>query len=515
MTRPRRTPGRGPWALVALGLAVFAAGVLYGHLSPGTYQDDDVDRYYMSRQALQDPALFLNRWGMPLPLLVFAVPAALGGHPGVEAAAALCTALAALFCVAAARRLGYALPLAAGVWFAAQPLVLELSFAALGEPVAALVLAALLWAWYARRPGLAVGLSGLLPLARIDGGLLTAVCLAAGWRRAGRAGRALALAPLLVWNLLGFLQTKDPFYVLSLGSQRPLTSLGPWHHVRNGIVVVGPIVLFFLVWALVVWWERRPDRPRRPAFALLLLAVHTLELALLGWEGLPFGRSIGFLRHIVVSSPAVALVAAWGALDWADPRRRPRALRLAVALGWPVVVALFLSRRLLSQAIVTQEQEPWRWITTAILGALGAVFLLRSPGRRALAAAALGAALLAFLVVKPIGLDPEREAMRQAVEQIRTWGMLDRVVHTNHPWFAFLTGRDRYDSALTPPLRRETLESGRPGSFYLWENHYGYRRWGGDVPLQALLRDSRFLRVLELRAGTPDTFRVVLFVKER
>ena len=107
MRRPADRTDLALW----LVLAVFAAvAVAYAFLSPGTYQDDDLDHYYVARQAWSDPALFLDRWAMPLVTLVFAVPARAFGYAGVETTTALLTGLAALFAGLAARRLGIPRP---------------------------------------------------------------------------------------------------------------------------------------------------------------------------------------------------------------------------------------------------------------------------------------------------------------------------------------------------------------------------------------------------------------------
>ncbi len=120
---------------------------------------------------------------------------------------------------------------------------------------------------------------------------------------------------------------------------------------------------------------------------------------------------------------------------------------------------------------------------------------------------------VALVTVKPIGLDPERSAIQVSIEQLRRIGLDDAVVYTNHPWFAFLTGRDRYDLKRTPRLTRENLEHAPVGSLVLWENHYGDRLWG-DVPDTLLRNDPRFTRVMELEAGTERNFHVVAFRKE-
>lgn len=540
MTGPRR------WIL-GLGLLCVVIGCIYAARSPGTYQDDDVDRFYMARQALREPSLFLHAWGMPVPLLLDAVPARGFGYPGVEFTTVLLTAGAATLAGLAAAAAGLAFPWLAVLFVFFQPMVLNLSYSAMAEPAAAAILALVLWLWYTRRPGAALVAGGWLPLARIDAGLLTLVLLAAGWRRTGRRARILAVAPVALWSGLTFLVTGDPLGILG-GEHRPLNSLGPAHYVRNAVVTAGPAVLFCFLWALVAGLRRhrpgaagggpagdaapealRTPAPRKgrktphqtgktpdpdpgfPVLALVLAASHLALLSLLAWPSLPFGRSIGFLRHTVASAPALGLVAVWGAGRWLAPRRESLPLRLGFAAAWTAVVALFLSWKLVGDSFYSDQRTEWRWIATALVGLLGIAGGLRPRLSRKILAAFLGAGVcaIALVSVRPIQLDPEREAVENAVEYIRQWDP-HAVVYTNHPWFVFLSGRDRYDKVHTPALTREALEKAPPGSFVLWENHYGNRLYG-DVPLEVLSGDPRFERMMELEAGATRNFHLVVF----
>jgi hypothetical protein len=125
---------------------------------------------------------------------------------------------------------------------------------------------------------------------------------------------------------------------------------------------------------------------------------------------------------------------------------------------------------------------------------------------------ALAVLLPTLLTTRPIPLDPERQAVQAAVEKLGEWGLKDAVVYTNHPWFTFLSGRDRYDRVKTPLLRLETVLDAPPGSLVLWENHYGNRLWG-NVPLARLEDDERFERLLWLEAGKDRNFQLLVYQK--
>lgn len=501
--------------MVAAGVCL-CVGLFYALNSPGTYQDDDLDRYYMARQVWRDPGLLIDRWGMPAAMIVYAIPARAAGYSGLEVTTVVVTTAAAVATGLAAQAAGMSFPWLALAFLFFQPLVLDLSYSGLAEPLAALILSLVLWEWYRGRRGRSVLMAGLLPLARIDMGLLTVATLAAGWRAVSWRVRAGAVLPLLLWNAVGFVTTGEPLFVFGLGGSRPLNSLGPFHYVQNIMSVVGPVVIFFVVWAVVaraVSGSRVSAKPGFPAFALVLALVHLVELSLLAWEALPFGRSIGFLRHLVASSPATALVAVWAFGNWFTAKAQRRPLRIFFALGWTALAFALLSHELIGHTIVGEGRREYVWIVTGILGIAGVLYSSRKTGIRRTWIAA-GVAVLAcglsLVTVRPIALDSERTAIQKAVEHLEKWHAQNSVVYTNHPWFVFLSGRDRYDKGTTPPLTKESLKNARPGSFVLWENHYGNRLWG-DVPIAWLQQDPRFEPILQLTAGENDAFQVAVF----
>jgi hypothetical protein len=272
-----------------------------------------------------------------------------------------------------------------------------------------------------------------------------------------------------------------------------------------------------MLWGLLDWGLSRARDARRerfPVLAAVVLLAHLGGLVLLGWDRLPFGRSVGFLRHLVVIGPVLALVGGVGFHRLVEGRAQGGAWRWVFLAGWPLVTAVWLSHELLGHSFVLEGREEWRWIVTLGLSVAAGIFMWKPPrpGLRGLVAAGalvLCAGITGF-TVRPTPLNPEREAIHEAIEYLRGYGLEDAQVYTNHPWFVFLTGRDRYDLQQTPHLTRANLDKAVPGALVLWENHYGDRLWG-DVPLDALLGDRRFRRILELAVGEKGEFKVVMF----
>lgn len=254
--------------------------------------------------------------------------------------------------------------------------MLDLSYSGLAEPIAAATLAGILWAWYAGRRDVAVLLSGLLPLARIETAVLMLIVLAAAARSVSWKVLLAAFVPVALWNLGGWITTGNLLYVLSGAHSKPLNSLGVWNYLRNGIVILGPVVAFFVVWGAVMRVGERSAGNRFPLLAAVLAGTHWVLLTLLAWDAISIGRSIGFLRHVVATAPALALVATWGVGTWAAGGGS-RLLRIGTAVGWTGLVAWSLSHTLIAHSLVGEGRVETRWVVTAVLGLLGVLWSVR------------------------------------------------------------------------------------------------------------------------------------------
>ena len=504
-TKPSLLSSVDKASLIAL-LGCVVVGVVYALKSPGTYQDDDVDRYYLSMRALMEPKLFIDRWSMPLPTLLFALPAKAFGYLGIELLTVFITAATAWFTSRVAKLLGFAHPWIVIALFFFQPIVLELSYSALAEPVGALLVALAFYFWYQQKAGPALWVLGLLPLARIEGVILLAIFFLAAWRKTTWKDWLIAALPLALWNGLGFLVHGEALYVLGGGGGRPLNSLGVWHYAKNLIVISGTATLFFVVWGLGSFWR---STTRVPVLVLVVTVLHLIALSLLGWDALPIGRSIGFLRHVLTISPAIALLAGFGLTAWLQSTQRIPALVLSAL--WCVAVYFFFSHTLIAHSFLGETRVEWRWIVSTALLLVGLLLTLMRERVLIQRAAMLVAVALIILpcmyVVRPKALDSEKKAIQKSIEYMVKNRIQDRPTYCNHPWFFFLTERDRYDLVKTPRLTMENLEKAPVGTLVLWENHYGHRLYG-DVQVEDLRNDSRFRRILELSG---DRFTVVMF----
>ena len=480
--------------------------------SHGAYHDDDLDHYFMARAAFRIPRFLIDTWGRPAFTFLYALPAQLGWTATRLFTIAL-AGLTAWLIARAAGRLGFRhawLAAALALW---QPLFYRLSFSALAEPLAALMIAALIWSMAEEQTDLAAWIAGLLPLARLE--LVIVAPVVAAWLVQRQAFRAIVwmAVPVALWALVGGVANGDPLWLLHAvgGSDRPLRSAGPAHYLRNVLTVVGPAAFLglFLGLAALLLGRGRP----RPMLAALIVALIFGELTALTWEALPFGNSIGFLRHLIVMAGPLGLLAAagyeWVARDAAGRARWPAVILVALVAA---VTALWLSHRLEADFLVATGHDWSRLIGLAPV----ALLVLAAVARPSLAARpawvhalALTAALFCIVTVRPIELNVEQKTVRSAVDFLRQEQLLNGPLLANHPWFYFLSGRDRWDRTATPYVTRESLARAPRGAIVFWENHYGQRLYG-DVPVEDLRRDPAWELIYEVESGDRQ-FRVVLF----
>lgn len=460
--------------------------VVYGHLSPGTYDDDDVTHFFMARESLDTPENLISLWGRPLFTLLYALPAQLG-YGVVEAFTALIMA-ATLFLTWRVARLLDLRPAWLAIFLTAwQPILFKLGFSSLVEPLGALTLVAALHALFSRRDLQGAVLAGLLPLTRFELIVLVPFIVWPIWRRRPGLTVLLAALPLVLWNVGGWLFEGDPIWLASqiLNNEfgRSFAGAQPLGHYARALpLITGGAVFVPLVLGLFAPWR---TRAHGRDLVRVMLVSFTLVLSLLAWEAHDFGGSVGYLRHVVAVGPVIGLVALMGVSSWTE-RPRPGALAwaaLSVATLGAVAACAFRVYQHVYEHPVNRSVEPWMAAVAA--GVTAALLVAMRRDARLPFVLALVAAASTLAAEPPIPLDVERRGVRDIVGFIQREAP-GRKVAVNHPWFFFLSGADRHDRVRYPRLTHETLARLDPGSFVVWENHYS-SRLAGDVKLEHFL----------------------------
>jgi hypothetical protein len=364
--------------------------------------------------------------------------------------------------------------------------VFKMGYSGLVEPLGAFLLVGALVLVLTRHFGWAALAIGLLPLSRFELVILMPFLLWPVFRAIGVRGLILAALPLLAWNGAGWWMESEPLWLFNelTGGHftRSFDGARSLAHYAWSLPMVTGGVLFPVV-MLGLGWPPRTDHPVSLRWMFLsLLALHSF----LAWDAHEFGGSVGYLRHLVAAGPLIALLAGVGADRWRqvvespDPALRSRTFLVAVFAAVGVVaMAAFNVHHLVWEHPVNRSVEPWIWPVGALLTVV--VLAWTASGRDARWPIIGLTALTTLIAEPPIQLDPERAAMRDADQWVRTH-MPGRRVALNHPWFFFLGRRDRFDRVQYPNLDHETLRALPAGSLVLWEDHYG-PRLSGDVEL--------------------------------
>jgi hypothetical protein len=508
-------PARREFAFLgAVALVLLALYVGEGLVARGIYNDDDIGHYLIARDAGERPELFLNLWGRPLFTLVYALPAKLG-FGAVRVVTAAVTALAVVATGLAGAGAGISAPVAGGL-LGTMPFVLLLSYSSLTEPLAALVVALALHAWFARRATLALLLAGLVPLARLELGVvagLGGIAYIATTRGPGRWRGLLVGTFVLGWAVVGAAVYRDPTWFAAqvfTGEENLYGHTGFWHYLRGLIFVVGPVVFLFLLVDLAASITRR-----RSDLLSVLPGLIVMLYVLLSWK-LSLGHAAGFLRHLVAPAPVFALAAGRGMAEISSGGVHTRRALLVLA-GGAVLVAAFLSRALVMHHRAEGPFELAR-ITAAVLVLVVSVWVGRTPHPKAAPSkrdgaargrgggaprpgahlarrAPLGAALLLAIALlyavtaePPLKPDPEQEA----VLALSTWfagsEWAAAPVIASHPWFLReLAASGRLPAGGVPLVKRSAIEAAPPGTVIIWDSHYSIR-----PPEGMQLRDFKF-----------------------
>lgn len=279
-----------------------------GILSPGTFDDDDLGRYFYTRAVFESWDYVLSLFVRPAFALLYALPAQLG-YGAVEIVTALLSAFACYFVYRTARLLDEEPAELSTVLTGLQPQFLAVSFSALCEPLAALLIASSLYLLEAKRSRASAMVVGVLPLARVELAPLLALWAIRFGRT--RSWSAIVILPwaILLWNAAGFFHTGDPLFLLHqifVDEARTYEATRLTHYLEGYIHVVGPAV-FGLSFVGLVQAIRRRNMMIPVVGTIAVIGIYTLLSSVSS-----AGQSAGRLRYLVSIAPFFALLALQG-----------------------------------------------------------------------------------------------------------------------------------------------------------------------------------------------------------
>ena len=199
------------WVIIPALVIIYFA---YSYFSNGFYQDDEVAHYINMRDFWSNPWIIMSNWGKPGWKIFLVIPS-LFGYKFVLLVNSVITALTAYFTILLAKELKLKNALLAGILFAFQPLVLQLSFRSYAEIFTGLLLVLTLYFFFKKQYIISALLCGLSFTARQESALLCLI-LAIYFIKDKKYLPIIMLGvfPFLL-NFLGFLHTGDYLWAWS------------------------------------------------------------------------------------------------------------------------------------------------------------------------------------------------------------------------------------------------------------------------------------------------------------
>jgi hypothetical protein len=323
-------------AVILIALLIRVA-IIYYH-GDSTYEPDGYLHFLQAKYLFQDwpinSGLLINVWAKPLYLLIFAGWLKLFAAPTLIHAKLLNVLISGLLGIAVyvvARRLkfDFTKSMLAVILTSFSFLLLRSTTSELTEPLAALILLISFAALIKKRFTLAILILGLSVFIRLEFILLFPLWLVFIYLQLPALAlrtkilklipyAVLLIIPLIIWNVLGYLQTGSVFFLLSKGYplQQGLYSFGyPWHYLE-GLAVQEPIILLLGLIGFTpiaarlyrqISLKQMPDF-QRVDYLWILFGYYLVIQTLLYMFGL-FGTA-GMMRYFVPVMPFLALFAA-------------------------------------------------------------------------------------------------------------------------------------------------------------------------------------------------------------
>ena len=492
---------------------------VYFLLSRGIGTRDDLTHYLLAKYSWAHPELFLEIWGRPAYTLLSSPFAQFG----IRAAGFFNLLISVICCCLAfqlARVMGVHRPWLAVVFTIVQPSFLELSAGTLTEPLFSAILAgAILFYLYDRHLWSALCVS-LLPLARFEGFMFTALwLLLLVYRKQRRAACLLFVFPML-WTVAGTVVTGEPFYLLQCSPYSTgRFGFGDWsHYLSRWPTITGPALLPLITPGLLFGSTRRGNVVHICATAFFVLQAALYRFGI---------GSAGYDRFFVAIAPLLGIIAAQGVQYLLEVRilQGRQAGSPSRKLGMTslvILVSIFLQTAAISSGFTRGESEvgglhviaSWMILLTGIVCTGWGMSLSRKQ-QAAWLTALTSLALIYLVRWKP----PSSEGVQQIVwAEVARWyanhPSKTAVIASNTNWFWVTIGLDPY--ATSPALSckhddpQQELQSALPGTIFLWASD---ATLGGSPSEPADLADFKVIQ--KWKAESRDRMHYSVLALER
>jgi hypothetical protein len=491
----------------------------FGTQSTGFYQDDEIGHYRNIRQFWGDPFSIMGNQPKPGWKILMVLPGLLGST-GVMLAHCLVAALTVVFTYKLGRAMKLRNSSLAAILLAIQPLYLQLSFRSYSEITAALILV-LSFYWYYRENWILAALASSYifsirqEFALVTIGLGVIFLFRRQWIPFLLLGWMPVLLALIGWAATGNMTwLLDDMQRIGLGVEVPRKHF--WHYFEVYIYMVGPVTLLLLIIGYFRQFfplERIGREMRQHGFMFFTLSIMFAWSVISAWDVPDFGANPGHWRYLLTIAPLVAIFAAMGFNAVFDEKRRSFVIGAAAISS--VLALVFLSYD--TNGVVFIEVARYdHTATLAVVAALlifAALFRIANPVPLAVVIL-VGATAFTLYAEKPRKLDLQALTVKQAAEWYlaQPEEIQQRPLYCNHVLFRYFADIDIYDTNRDRIMLIETLQQAEVGSIVVWDSHYGYNQFGGDVPLDYFEYDRAF-KLLQEFIPPEKIFGILIFEK--
>ncbi len=487
----------------------------YRNIAVGFYQDDEVAQYINMLQFWKDPWAILGNGPKP-GYKIFTVIPALISYDAVLIFNSLIAASTVYltYILLKSYKIGFAY--IGALLLATQPLFVNLSFRSYSEIFTALLIVTFLIFYNKDKYFLSGLLLGYIFTVRQEIALLIIVIAFLFIRKKEYLpAAALAVFPIL-YNLLGFIKTGDPLFVLTeMKSVAGLNykSQGLLHYFKVYIYIVGPVCLTLF---MVGFWSFLADLSQYKKYIDKYLLPYIIFVSIFIIQMLTMindGPNPGNWRYLLHISPICALFANVGVNNIIYGKNKN--FYYSILGGFTLIVLLFFSKAT-DGFVLLDIPDYTKLIFTVLLAAF--IFILNSKDKQKyfyrLSAVIIILAAIHLYFVEPKKLSAENISVKETSEYLDNIPDLqNKEVLTNHTFIMFYSQVYKKNIEHFKKLDSINLLEAPKGTIIVWESHYGYRpEFKNDIQFGELIDESKFKLIKQF--ATPDKkFAAFIFEK--
>jgi len=487
--------------------------------STGFYQDDEIGHYRNIRQFWGDPFSIMGNQPKPGWKILMVVPG-LFGFVGVALAHCFVAALTAVM----TWKLGKAMKLrnstVAALLLAMQPLYVQLAFRSYSEIPAALFVVLSLLFYYREQWVLAALTSSYVFSLRQEFALVSiGLGIVFLFRKQWIPFLVLAWTPLTL-ALIGWAVTGNMMWLIDdmtrIGLKVDLPRKHLMHYFEVYIYMVGPVVLTMFVLGYFRQFfplQRWREHISKHGFFFFTFTIIFVWSVLSAWEVLDFGANPGHWRYLLSIAPLTAIYGVMGLnIMFAQ---KDRQMPMAILVTFAALALLFLSRDTTGIVMIDQPRYDHSIVVVAILFLYALFSWVRVVGGGTVVTFLLiGGVTFTLYAEKPRKLDPVARMVKDMAEWYlqQPEELQQRPLYGNHVLFRYFADIDINDKQRDLPMFIETLEEAPIGAVAVWDSHYGFNQFGGDVPLEYFHENPSF-KLLNQSIAPDRSFGILVFEK--